>query len=88
MACLRYYNQSQSSRALEMIVQAYWIECYEARIAARRAENPDFSATEARMAVLTEGCAVLGWKEKDLRNRLWVLAELSTRGMKILTRNS
>jgi hypothetical protein len=72
MVCLRYYNQSQLSRALEMVVQAYWIECYEARIAALRTEKPDCSATEARMAVLTEACAVLGWKEKDLRNRLSV----------------
>ncbi|KAJ9267506.1 hypothetical protein DTO212C5_5982 [Paecilomyces variotii] len=70
MTCLRYYNQSQSSRALEMIAQAYWVECYEARIAAVRTENEGYSATDAHMAVLAEACAALGWKEKDLRNRL------------------
>lgn len=67
--CKKYYNQSQSSRALEMIVQAYWVECYEARIAVIRLENPRYSSTEARMAALKEACAVLNWKEKDLRNR-------------------
>lgn len=70
--CKKYYNQSQSSRALEMIVQAYWVECYEARIAVIRLENPRYSSTEARMAALKEACAVLNWKEKDLRNRMFV----------------
>ncbi|KAH3403446.1 hypothetical protein KXV40_003605 [Aspergillus fumigatus] len=68
--CMKYYNQSQSSRALEMIVQAYWIECYEARIAVIRLENPHLSSTEARVTALKEACAVLSWKEKDLRNRM------------------
>lgn len=68
--CLKYYNQCQSSRALEMIVQAYWIECYEARIAVLRLENPSLSAMEVRMMGLKEACTVLNWKEKDLRNRI------------------
>ncbi|KAL4893833.1 SET domain-containing protein [Aspergillus ambiguus] len=68
--CLKYHNQSQSSRALEMIVQAYWIECYQARIAVIRLENPHLSTTEARMVALKEACTTLHWKEKDLRNRI------------------
>ncbi|KAI2991445.1 hypothetical protein CBS147344_1588 [Aspergillus niger] len=68
--CLKYYNQSQSSRALEMIVQAYWIECFEARVAVVRLEKPHLSTTDARMMVLKEACVVLNWKEKDLRNRM------------------
>ncbi|KAL3452086.1 hypothetical protein BJX65DRAFT_320813 [Aspergillus insuetus] len=68
--CLKYYNRSQSSRALEMIVQAYWIECHEARTAVIRFEKPALSKTEARVLAIKEACAVLGWKEKDLRNRM------------------
>ncbi|KAL1978521.1 hypothetical protein VTN31DRAFT_1380 [Thermomyces dupontii] len=68
--CSKYYNQNQSSRALEMIVQAYWVESYEARVASICLENPEFSKTEARMAALKEACKVLGWREKDLRNRM------------------
>ncbi|OJJ40842.1 hypothetical protein ASPWEDRAFT_56140 [Aspergillus wentii DTO 134E9] len=68
--CVKYYNHSHSSRALEMIVQAYWIDCYEARIAVLRLENPNCPMTEARMMALKEACAVLNWKEKDLRNRI------------------
>ncbi|GKZ47209.1 hypothetical protein AbraIFM66951_010560 [Aspergillus brasiliensis] len=68
--CLKYYNQSQSSRALEIIVQAYWVECFEARVAVIRLEKPHLSVTDARMIVLKEACGVLNWKEKDLRNRM------------------
>ncbi|GFN15319.1 SET domain-containing protein [Aspergillus tubingensis] len=68
--CLKYYNQSQSSRALEMIVQAYWVECFEARVAVIRLEKPQSSMTDARMMALKEACVVLNWKEKDLRNRM------------------
>lgn len=83
--CMKYYNQSQSSRALEMIVQAYWIECYEARIAVIRLENPRYSSTEARMVALKEACAVLNWKEKDLRNRMYVQPKMENSTIKKLT---
>ena len=59
-----------------MIVQAYWIECYEARIAVIRLENPRYSSTDAKMAALKEACSVLNWKEKDLRNRMYVFIPL------------
>ncbi|KAL4946931.1 hypothetical protein BDW69DRAFT_190725, partial [Aspergillus filifer] len=68
--CLRYYNRSQSSRALEMVVQAFWVECFEARTAVLRYEKPILSKTESRMIAIREACVVLGWKEKDLRNRM------------------
>lgn len=53
-----------------MIVQAYWIDCYEARIASIRIEQPSLSSTEVRMMALKEACAVLRLTEKELRNRL------------------
>ncbi|OQD79916.1 hypothetical protein PENANT_c042G05096 [Penicillium antarcticum] len=68
--CKKYYDQSQSSRALEMIVQAYWVECYEARIASIRLEYPSYTNAEARMAALKEACTTLTWHEKELRNRM------------------
>ncbi|KAL4802395.1 hypothetical protein BDV18DRAFT_164218 [Aspergillus unguis] len=68
--CLKYYNRSQSSRALEMIVQAFWVESFEARTAVLQYEKPILSKTEARMIAIREACVVLGWKEKDLRNRM------------------
>ncbi|PLB33745.1 SET domain-containing protein [Aspergillus candidus] len=70
--CLTCHGQSQSSRALEMIVQAYWVDCFEARIVAFQIEQPLLSVTEARMTVLREACAVLRLTEKELRNRLGI----------------
>ncbi|KAL2803422.1 hypothetical protein BJX63DRAFT_67995 [Aspergillus granulosus] len=68
--CLKYYNRSQSSRALEMVIQAFWVECFEARTAVLRFDKPILSNREARMIALKEACVVLGWREKDLRNRM------------------
>ncbi|KAL5002006.1 hypothetical protein BDV10DRAFT_158078 [Aspergillus recurvatus] len=68
--CLHYYNRSQSSRALEMIVQAFWVESFEARTAVLQYERPILSKTEARMIAIREACVVLNWKEKELRNRM------------------
>ncbi|KAL4936218.1 hypothetical protein BDV06DRAFT_228108 [Aspergillus oleicola] len=68
--CLKYYNRCQSSRALEMIVQAFWVECFEARTAVLRYEKPILSKTESRMIAIREACVFLNWKEKDLRNRM------------------
>ncbi|KAL4887658.1 hypothetical protein BJY04DRAFT_176372, partial [Aspergillus karnatakaensis] len=68
--CLKYYNRCQSSRALEMIVQAYWVDCFEARVAVIQFQKPIISKAAARMMAVREACLVLDWKEKDLRNRM------------------
>ncbi|CRL28815.1 SET domain [Penicillium camemberti] len=70
--CKKYYDQSRSSRALEIVVQAYWVECYEARIASIRLEFPSYTNAEARIAALKEACITLTWHEKELRNRMAV----------------
>lgn len=54
-----------------MIVQAYWVECYEARILAVKQNNPTKSSTEATMETLKEACSVFRWSEKELRNKLY-----------------
>jgi hypothetical protein len=53
-----------------MIVQAFWVESFEARTAVLQYEKPILSRTEARMVAIREACVVLNWKEKDLRNRM------------------
>ncbi|KAJ5926267.1 SET domain-containing protein [Penicillium verrucosum] len=70
--CKKHYDQSRSSRALEIVVQAYWVECYEARIASIRLERPTYTNAEARMAALKEACSTLMWHEKELRNKMAV----------------
>lgn len=55
-----------------MVVQAYWVECYEARIVTLKIEKPFKSIAEVRMEALKEACTVFNWKEKELRNKLLV----------------
>ncbi|KAK2867785.1 hypothetical protein FQN49_003476 [Arthroderma sp. PD_2] len=68
--CLNYHNLSHSSRALEMVVQAYWVECYEARIATLKIEKPLKSMGDINMEALKEACDTFNWSEKELRNKL------------------
>ncbi|KAL8880266.1 MAG: hypothetical protein Q9198_002292 [Flavoplaca austrocitrina] len=70
--CLKATTLSRSARALEVIVQAHWIDCYDARIEILAEENPRLSPTEARMAGLVEACTALGWTQKELRNRMMI----------------
>ena len=60
-----------------MVVQAHWVECYEARIASIALEHPSCTKTEARIMALKEACNTLAWQEKELRNRLYVVPSFS-----------
>ncbi|KAL8922325.1 MAG: hypothetical protein Q9172_003617 [Xanthocarpia lactea] len=70
--CLKASTLSKSARALEIVVQAYWMDCYNARIRVISDENPRWTPTEARMACLGEACGALGWTQKELRNRMMI----------------
>lgn len=70
--CLKACTLSKSARALEVVIQAHWIDCYNARIKVMAEENPRLSLTEARMAGLGEACSGLGCTEKELRNRMTI----------------
>jgi hypothetical protein len=68
--CLKASTLGRSARALEVVVQAHWMDCYSARIKAIAEESPRQSPTEARMTCLGESCSALGWTQKELRNRM------------------
>ncbi|KAL2074332.1 hypothetical protein VTL71DRAFT_8110 [Oculimacula yallundae] len=68
--CLKITKMSRCSRALETIIQAHWVDCYEARIKNIGFEKPFLSSTETKMSALREACSILKWSEKELRNRL------------------
>ncbi|KAL8727035.1 MAG: hypothetical protein Q9166_006333 [cf. Caloplaca sp. 2 TL-2023] len=69
---LKASTLSKSARALEVVVQAHWMDCYDARIKLIAEENPRLSPTETRMAGLGEACSALGWTQKELRNRMMI----------------
>jgi hypothetical protein len=70
----RYCRQitcgSRTARALEVIIQAHWVNCYDARLEALREERPELRPHEHKKMVLSEACALFAWSEKDLRNRM------------------
>lgn len=70
--CLKASTLSKSARALEVVIQAHWVDCYNARIRVIADENRQLSTTEARMTGLGEACSALGWTEKELRNRMTI----------------
>ncbi|OJD33497.1 set domain-containing protein [Diplodia corticola] len=68
--CRKVTTASRCCRSLEVIVQAYWIQCFEARVHALCEANPHQSVTKCRKAALMEACHDFGWSEKDLRNKM------------------
>lgn len=70
MLCRQVSLNSRCSRSLEVIVQTYWMECYNARISAVSTERRDLSLQGAKRLVLMEACQDFSWTEKELRNKM------------------
>ncbi|KAH7033077.1 uncharacterized protein B0I36DRAFT_407689 [Microdochium trichocladiopsis] len=70
--CRRVTQASRTCRSIEVIVQARWIEHFEAHIEASKATSPSLSDTKHRKAALIEACHDFGWSEKELRNKMAV----------------
>lgn len=68
--CRQITTSSRIARVFEVIVQAHWIDCYDARLAALREDQPGLRPQEHRKIVLTEACTSFSWSEKELRNRM------------------
>lgn len=70
MFCSKVTQASRACRSLEVIVQAKWIEHFDAYVDLVVATNPGASRTRLNKAALTEACADFGWSEKELRNKM------------------
>lgn len=68
--CLRVIKASRFCRSLEAIVQAHWVECFDARVEAVLQREAATSRTQARKLILGEACRDFGWAEKYLRNKM------------------
>lgn len=68
--CQQITTSSRTARAFEVIVQAHWVDCYDARLTALREERPELRPNEHKKMVLTEACTSFSWSEKELRNRM------------------
>ncbi|KAJ1329273.1 hypothetical protein MN608_06006 [Microdochium nivale] len=70
--CRKVTQASRTCRSVEVIVQARWVEHFEAHIEASKMAHPSLSDTKHRKAALVEACHDFGWTEKELRNKMAV----------------
>ena len=68
--CRLITGVSRTSRSLEVMMQAHWVDSYLARIDVLREQRPDLRPYEHKKMVMTEACSTFEWSEKDLRNRM------------------
>ena len=58
---------SRACRSLEVIVQAHWIECFDAQVAKLAGGG---TREKAKKAAIAEACIDFSWSEKELRNKM------------------
>jgi hypothetical protein len=68
--CHRVSCAGRMMRSVEVIVQAHWMECFDARVEMLKKECPSLRLGEQRKAVFVEACTDFGWSEKELRNKM------------------
>lgn len=72
MFCRQVTQASRACRSLEVIVQARWIEHFDAYVDSWAAANPTVSRTKYNKAVIMKACADFSWSEKELRNKMYI----------------
>lgn len=70
LLCRKISQASRCSRALEVVVQASWVEYFDRQVQEIARESPQLSATKARMKALAQACSEIGWSEKEIRNKM------------------
>lgn len=60
---------SRACRSLEVIVQAYWVQCFDEHVAVLTAT---MTREQAKKTAISEACVDFNWSEKELRNRMAV----------------
>ena len=68
--CLQVTSSTRSIRPVEVLAQTYWVDLFDARLAAIRQEYPNLKQQEHKKLVMTEACNSFAWAEKELRNRM------------------
>jgi len=68
--CYRVSCASRSFRSLEIVIQARWVDCFNARVATLDAEKKGNGPSANSKLALMEACRDFGWSEKDLRNKM------------------
>ncbi|GAW17262.1 hypothetical protein ANO14919_067170 [Xylariales sp. No.14919] len=68
--CRKVTQASRTCRSIEVIVQARWVEHFDAYVEHLKANDPKSSTTRHRKAASVEASSSFGWSEKELRNKM------------------
>jgi ATP-dependent RNA helicase DDX49/DBP8 len=68
--CRNVSHASRTFRAVEVIVQANWVEHFDNYAEFLARTNSGLSDAKCRKATLIEACRDFGWSEKELRNKM------------------
>lgn len=70
--CRQVTQASRACRSLEVIVQARWVEYFDAYVDGWARANAGVPRSRYNKAALMGACADFGWSEKELRNKMYV----------------
>lgn len=70
--CRNVTQASRACRSLEVIVQARWVEYFDAYVDQWAQANRGVPRSRYNKAALAGACADFGWTEKELRNKMYV----------------
>lgn len=70
--CRQVTQASRACRSLEVIVQARWVEYFDAYVDGWARANVGVPRSRYNKAALMGACADFGWSEKELRNKMYV----------------
>ncbi|KAK5073259.1 hypothetical protein LTR64_000329 [Lithohypha guttulata] len=68
--CHHITTTGRSARSVEVVIQAHWVDCFDARLATLKKGQPDLRPTDHKRLVMNEACTSFGWSEKELRNKM------------------
>lgn len=72
--CSQVTQASRACRSLEVIVQARWVEHFDAYVDSLAAADMSTPRGRFNKAALMEACADFGWSEKELRNKMSIVS--------------
>ncbi|RMX75253.1 hypothetical protein D0869_11794 [Hortaea werneckii] len=65
----RISQTSRACRSLEVIVQAYWVHCFDGHVEQLAASMP---RDKAKKTAISQACIDFNWSEKELRNKMGI----------------
>ncbi|KAI1825582.1 hypothetical protein F4861DRAFT_182845 [Xylaria intraflava] len=68
--CRKVTQASRTCRSVEVVVQARWVEHFDAYVEYLSLNDPKISSTRHRKTALVEASSNFGWSEKELRNKM------------------